>query len=169
MPPAVVGPNTGKLDAAEALLFAASRAQTVAIIRRPWGGRPLIAPLRGLVARVPGWARGLGEQDVLTLNVLGDAGLFPTSWSAPRRAELGSAPARPGPGPHGVGGQDFHAKVSDAYLKIAEEHPERFAVIDADRPQAEVFESVKEALGRVLKDRDDGDPPAPTGPVGPAG
>ena len=31
-------------------------------------------------------------------------------------------------------GQDFHAKVADAYLKIAEEHPERFVVIDADKP-----------------------------------
>ena len=60
-------------------------------------------------------------------------------------------------------GQDFHAKVSDAYLKIAEEHPERFVVIDADRPQAEVFESVKEALGRVLKDRRGRRPFAPDG------
>ena len=42
-------------------------------------------------------------------------------------------------------------------------------MIDADRPQAEVFESVKEALGRVLKDRDEGDPPATADPVGPAG
>ena len=36
-------------------------------------------------------------------------------------------------------GRDFHAKVADAYLKIAEEHPERFVVIEADRTQAEVF------------------------------
>ena len=30
-------------------------------------------------------------------------------------------------------GQDFHAKVADAYLRIAEEHPERFVVIEADK------------------------------------
>ena len=52
-------------------------------------------------------------------------------------------------------GQDFHAKVADAYLKIAEEHPERFVVVDADRPPDEVFVGVNEALERVLKDRED--------------
>jgi dTMP kinase len=51
-------------------------------------------------------------------------------------------------------GGDFHAKVSDAYLKIAEEHPERFVVIDADKPPAEVFDGVREALDRVLRERD---------------
>jgi len=55
-------------------------------------------------------------------------------------------------------GQDFHAKVADAYLKIAEEHPERFVVVEADKDPVEVFEGVKAALHRVLKDREgDGD------------
>ena len=39
-------------------------------------------------------------------------------------------------------GQDFHTKVADAYLKIAEEHPERFVVVEADRPPVEVFDDV---------------------------
>ena len=56
-------------------------------------------------------------------------------------------------------GTDFHAKVADAYLKIAEEHPERFVVVDAERPVDDVFAGVREALDRVLADRDD----APTG------
>jgi dTMP kinase len=64
-------------------------------------------------------------------------------------------------------GQDFHAKVSDAYLKIAEEHPERFVVVEADKPQAEVFIGVKDALERVLKDREDGG--GLDGSVGPTG
>jgi thymidylate kinase len=64
-------------------------------------------------------------------------------------------------------GQDFHAKVSDAYLKIAEEHPERFVVVEADKPQADVFIGVKDALERVLKDREDGG--GLDGPVGPTG
>ena len=117
-----------------------------------------------------GWARGLGEQDVLTLNVWATQGLFPDLVVLLHvEPELGLLRSTEAPDRMELEGQDFHAKVSDAYLKIAEEHPERFAVIDADRPQAEVFESVKEALGRVLKDRDEGDPPAPTDPVGPAG
>ena len=52
-------------------------------------------------------------------------------------------------------GQNFHAKVSDAYLKIAEEHPERFVVVDADRTPAEVFEDVRGAIDGVLAERDD--------------
>ena len=45
--------------------------------------------------------------------------------------------------------------MADAYLKIAEEHPERFVVIDADRSPDEVFDDVEEALREVLADRDD--------------
>ena len=35
------------------------------------------------------------------------------------------------------------AKVADAYLRIAEEHPERFVVIDSDRPPDVVHRDVK--------------------------
>lgn len=53
-------------------------------------------------------------------------------------------------------GQDFHAKVADAYLRIAEEHPERIVVIEADRTQDEVFEDVRSALEKALSEREDG-------------
>ena len=53
-------------------------------------------------------------------------------------------------------GQDFHAKVADAYLKIAEEHPERIVVIDADKPPAEVFDAVRAALDKALGEREEG-------------
>jgi thymidylate kinase len=46
------------------------------------------------------------------------------------------------------------AKVADAYLKIAEEHPERFVVIDADRPPADVADDVRAALEKALEERD---------------
>ena len=53
-------------------------------------------------------------------------------------------------------GQDFHAKVADAYLRIAEEHPERIVVIEADKEQGEVFDDVRQALDKALVDREDG-------------
>jgi dTMP kinase len=53
-------------------------------------------------------------------------------------------------------GQDFHAKVADAYLRIAEEHPERIVVIEADKHPDEVFEDVRRALEKALVDREDG-------------
>jgi hypothetical protein len=52
-------------------------------------------------------------------------------------------------------GQDFHAKVADAYLKIAEEHPERFVVVDADREQGEVSDAVRDAIERALERQED--------------
>ena len=52
-------------------------------------------------------------------------------------------------------GGEFHAKVADAYLKIAEEHPERFIVIDADDSPERVHEQVLVALERVLKEREE--------------
>jgi dTMP kinase len=103
-----------------------------------------------------GWARGLGEQDVLTLNVWATQGLFPDlvlllhlepeagllrSLEEPDRIEMESG--------------EFHAKVADAYLRIAEEHPERFVVIDADDPPETVHERVRSAIERVLRERDD--------------
>ena len=169
----LLDPNTGKLDArAEALLFAASRAQTVTTIIRPALGEGKTVICDRYVdssLAYQGWARGLGEQDVLTLNVWATQGLFPDLVVLLHvEPELGLLRSTEAPDRMELEGQDFHAKVSDAYLKIAEEHPERFVVIDADRPQTEVFESVKEALGRVLKDRDEADPPATADPVGPA-
>jgi dTMP kinase len=52
-------------------------------------------------------------------------------------------------------GQDFHAKVADAYLRIAEEHPERIVVIDADKEPADVFVEVRQALEKALGERED--------------
>ena len=107
---------------------------------------------------------------MLTLNVWATQGLFPDLVILLHvEPELGLLRSTEAPDRMEMEGQDFHAKVSDAYLKIAEEHPERFVVVDADRPPAEVFLGVKEALERVLKDREDDGAGSLDGPVGPAG
>jgi dTMP kinase len=154
--------DTGHIEPrTEALLFAAARAQHVASVIRPAlaEGKVVICD-RYIDSSLAyqGWGRGLGEQDVLTLNVWATQGLFPDlvlllhlepeagllrSLEEPDRIEMESG--------------DFHAKVSNAYLKIAEEHPERFVVIDANAPPETVHERVKEALGRVIKEREDTD------------
>ncbi|HEX9124439.1 MAG TPA: dTMP kinase [Actinomycetota bacterium] len=143
----------------EALLFAASRAQHVATVIRPGLAEGKVVVCDRYIdssLAYQGWARGLGEQDVLTLSVWATQGLFPDlvillhiepeagllrSLEEPDRIEMESG--------------DFHAKVADAYLKIAEEHPERFVVIDADDTPDRVHAQVKEALRRVLKDREE--------------
>jgi dTMP kinase len=161
----LLDPKTGKLDArSEALLFSAARAQTVSTVIRPALADGSIVICDRYVdssLAYQGWARGLGEQDVLTLNVWATQGLFADLvillHLEPERGLLRSTEA---PDRMELEGQDFHAKVSDAYLKIAEEHPERFVVIDADRTPDEVFEDVKAAVEKVLADRDDLGPPS---------
>ena len=157
----LLDPETGKLDArTEALLFAASRAQTVHSVIRPAlaDGKVVICD-RYVDSSLAyqGWGRGLGEQDILTLNVWGTQGLFPDLvillHLEPERGLLRSTDP---PDRMELEGQDFHTKVADAYLRIAEEHPERFVVVDADKPEAEVFEAVRVAIDKALGEREDG-------------
>ena len=157
----LLDPRTGLLDArSEALLFAASRAQTVHSVIRPALAEGKVVVCDRYVdssLAYQGWGRGLGEQDVLTLNVWGTQGLFPDLvvllHLEPEQGLLRSTEA---PDRMELEGQDFHVKVADAYLKIAEEHPERFVVVDANRPPAEVFDEVRAALEKALDERKDG-------------
>jgi len=161
----LLDPATGKLDArAEALLFAASRAQTVANVIRPALAEGKVVICDRYVdssLAYQGWARGLGEPDVLSLNVWATQGLFPDMVILLHlEPERGLARSEDEPRDRmELEGQLFLAKVADAYLRIAEEHPERFVVIDADQEQAKVFDAVREALDRAVHERDghDGD------------
>ncbi len=154
----LLDPRTGSLDLrAEALLFAASRAQTVASVIRPALAEGKIVICDRYVdssLAYQGWARGLGEPDILSLNVWATQGLFPDLvillHVEPEKGLLRSTEA---PDRMELEGGDFHAKVADAYLRIAEEHPERFVVIDADRQPAAVFDDVRAALDKALQDR----------------
>jgi dTMP kinase len=157
----LLGHDTGHIEPkTEALLFAASRAQHVATVIRPAlaEGKVVICD-RYIDSSVAyqGWARGLGEQDVLTLNVWATQGLFPDLVLLLHlEPEAGLLRSLEEPDRIEMEGEDFHAKVADAYLRIAEEHPERFVVIDADQLQEDVHVEVVQALGRVLKEREDG-------------
>ena len=155
----LLDPETGKLDArAEALLFAASRAQTVANVIRPALAEGKVVVCDRYVdssLAYQGWARGLGEQDVLTLNVWATQGLFPDLVILLHvEPEVGLARSHQPPDRMELEGQAFLAKVADAYLKIAEEHAERFVVVEADREPALVFDGVRDALDRALAERD---------------
>jgi dTMP kinase len=153
--------STGALDAkAEALLFAASRAQHVASVIRPAlaAGKVVLCD-RYIDSSLAyqGWARGLGEQDVLTLNVWATQGLFPDlTILLHLEPEAGLRRTLEEPDRIELEGLEFHAKVADAYLRIAEEHPERFIVVDASDAPERVHEQVVAALQRVLKEREEG-------------
>jgi dTMP kinase len=151
---------TGRIEPrTEALLFAASRAQHVASVIRPALAAGAVVICDRYIdssLAYQGDARGLGEQDVLTLNVWATQGLFPDLVLLLHiEPEAGLLRSLEEPDRIEMEGEDFHAKVADAYLRIAEEHPERFVVVDADKTPEAVHVQVVEALGRVLKERED--------------
>jgi dTMP kinase len=151
---------TGRIEPrTEALLFAASRAQHVATVIRPALAAGAVVICDRYIdssLAYQGDARGLGEQDVLTLNVWATQGLFPDLVLLLHlEPEAGLLRSLEEPDRIEMEGEDFHAKVADAYLRIAEEHPERFVVVEADQTPEDVHVQVVEALGRVLKERED--------------
>jgi dTMP kinase len=157
----VLDPDVGRIEPrAEALVFAASRTQHVASVIRPAlaEGKCVVCD-RYIDSSLAyqGVARGLGEQDILGLNVWGTQGLFPDLVVLLHvEPELGLGRIGDRFDRIEAEGAAFLDKVSDAYLRIAEEHPERFVVVDASQPPDEVFENVRAAIARVLKDREVG-------------
>lgn len=151
----ILDPTTGKVDArAEALVFAASRAHLVSTVIRPALSEGKVVLCDRFVdssVAYQGAARGLGEQDILTLNAWATQGLFPDLVIL-LHLEPEQGLARSAADPDRIESEDlaFHSKVSDAYLRIAEEHPERFAVIDAAGGEEDVHKLVCQALDRVV-------------------
>jgi dTMP kinase len=152
--------GTGNVEPrTEALLFAAARSQLVATVIRPSLAAGKIVLCDRYVdssLAYQGVARGLGEQDVLTLNVWATQGLFPDLVIL-LHLEPEAGMDRAAGDPDRIESEDaaFHAKVANAYLRIAEEHPERFVVIDGSKPEEEVHKEVTEALLRLVRPEDD--------------
>ena len=139
---------------AEALLFAASRAQHVSRVIRPAleeGKVVLCDRYLDSSLAYQGTGRGLGEQDVLSLNVWATQGLFPDLVML-LHLEPDRGLARIGTEQDRIEAEDesFHAKVADAFLKIAEDHPERFRIINADAPPDVVHMRIRDELQKFL-------------------
>lgn len=157
---AVLDPAAGRVDPrAEALVFAAARAQLVTTVIRPALEEGKIVLCDRFVdssLAYQGAARGLGEPDVLTLNAWATQGLFPDLVILLNLdPEEGLARSR-GHDRFEVEDLAFHAKVADAYLRIADEHPERFIPIDASGTPDEVHLRVRGALDRFLHPEEEG-------------
>jgi dTMP kinase len=165
----LVGSEESIDSRAEALLFAASRAQHVSHVIRPAleeGKFVLCDRYLDSSLAYQGAGRQLGEQDVLSLNVWATQGLFP-DLAILLNIEPDKSLARVENDPDRIEAEDeaFHNRVAEAFLRIAEDHPERFRVVDADAPPEIVHERVRRELLRFLKaeeeeDGREGGPPA---------
>jgi dTMP kinase len=135
---------------AEALLYAASRAQHVEEVIRPALDRGAAVVCDRYVdssVAYQGGARGLGIDRVLELNLTAVGGLMPDRTFLLQldpesvRTRLGSEHDR-------IEREDagFHTRAAEAYRELAARFPERIVVLDGSRPAEELAEEVYEAL-----------------------
>jgi dTMP kinase len=141
----------------EALLYAAARAQLVeqAVVPTLAAGRwVLLDRFVDSSLAYQGAGRGLGIAEIRELN------LFATGGIEPDRTLLlelpGAAARRRAGGRSGTldrlerEGDQFYAKIADAYAALAATEPDRIRVLDAARPPDEVLAQALEALADLL-------------------
>ncbi|TMJ17178.1 MAG: dTMP kinase [Alphaproteobacteria bacterium] len=139
---------------AEALLFAAARADHVARTIRPAvkrGAWVLCDRFVDSSIAYQGHAGGLGEEAVRALHQVGSHGLYPDrtlllELSVEAAAER--ARSRDTGGADRIGGRDeaFHAGVAAAFRALAAVEPERFRIVDAGGSAEEVTARLLDAL-----------------------
>lgn len=138
---------------AEALLYAADRAQHVDEVIRPAleEGRVVISD-RYLDSSLAyqGLARGLGVEEILRLNTWATGGLMPDLVLlldvSPELARRRSGDT------DRIEMQDeaFHRRVAQAYWALSRTYPSRFAVIDASAPPDDIAEEVQRRVEPLL-------------------
>jgi dTMP kinase len=137
----------------EALLFAAARAEHAAALIRPAVARgAVVVSDRYLDSSVAyqGAARGLGEDRIAELSLWATEGLVPDltvvldvdpAVGLERARDANRMEAEP---------SSFHAGVRASFLRRAAGDPDRYLVLPADQPRAEVAARVLAAVLGVL-------------------
>lgn len=139
---------------AEALLFAAARADHVEKLIRPAVARGAWVICDRFVdssRAYQGGGGGLSDADVMALHRIGSEGLLPdlTVLLAVRPEVSAERLAlRDGGQADRIGGRgaDYHARVAAAFRGFAQVEPHRFALIDAEGSPSEVHARVMSAL-----------------------
>ncbi len=143
--------------AAEALLYAAARAQLVQELLEPLlatGALVLLDRFVDSSLAYQGAGRQLGVERVRAINQLATGGLRPDrtlllrvapATGRARQASRGLSPDR-------LEGEDerFFARIAAAYDELARTEPQRIRTIDAERAPAEVLTDALEAIDDLL-------------------
>ena len=141
---------------AEALLFAAARADHVERTIRPAldrGDWVISDRFVDSSFAYQGGAGGLGIERVRDLHQFATGGFFPDRTLVLALAEgKERAAARDGDSADRIGGrdEDFHRKVDLAFRMIAAEEPERVKIVEATGAKADVTERVLRAIQDIL-------------------
>ena len=139
---------------AEALLFAAARADHVEKLIRPAlaaGEWVICDRFIDSTRAYQGGGGGLDDTSILDLHSVGSQGLLPDVTVlvevSPEMAAERLA-ARDGDLSDRIGGKPaaYHAAVNGAFRKLAEAEPDRFAIVDGDGDAEAVHEAVMQKL-----------------------
>lgn len=147
--------HRGMSERAEALLYAAARAHLVKEVIRPAledGQVVLCDRYLDSSLAYQGYGRGLGTEDIITLNVWATECLFPDLTlfldldDSIRSSRLAAVPDR-----LEAEDDDFHRRVADGYRQLFVEHPHRIRRVDARGSEAEVFARVRNVIEEELE------------------
>ena len=136
---------------AEALLYAAARAQLVAERLRPLldaGETVLLDRFVDSSLAYQGGGRGLGVEEIRALNAFGTGGVAPARTLLLRIAPengLARIAGREADRLEQAGGE-FFARVAQTYDELAAAEPDRFVVLDATQPPETVLAQALHAL-----------------------
>ncbi len=144
--------NTAMEDETEALLYAAARAQLVRELIRPAvaDGKVVLCD-RFLDSSVAyqGGGREMGLDKVLSINQYAVDGTLPdltVYLDIGHRKALERRCAASTPDRMEMEADAFHARVEEGYHQLVRRQPERFAVVDADRPREEIAKDIAEKV-----------------------
>jgi len=145
--------NAAMENETEALLYAAARAQLVRELIRPAvadGKVVLCDRFLDSSAAYQGGGREMGLDKILSINQYAVDGTLPdltVYLDIGHRKALERRCAVSTPDRLEMEAEAFHARVEEGYHQLIRRQPERFAVVDADRPREEI---AKEIAGKVL-------------------
>lgn len=139
---------------AEALLFAAARADHVEKLIRPGVARGAWVVCDRYVdssRAYQGGGGGLSDDDVMTLHRIGSEALLPdvtVLLTVAPEVSAARLALRDGDAADRIGGRgaDYHARVAAAFRRFAETEPGRFVVIDAGGTPEDVHARIMAAL-----------------------
>lgn len=145
---------------AEALLFAADRAHHIATVVRPAlaAGKTVIQD-RYIDSSVAyqGSGRDLGADEVRELSLWGTRGLLPDLVVLldldPDIAQQRMRTVRDGLDRLEREASDYHRRVREQFLRQAGADPERYAVVDANRPHEQVADEIRAHIDKLLAAR----------------
>lgn len=143
---------------AEALLFAAARADHVERLIRPALARGAWVICDRFIdssRAYQGGGSGLSDDELLTLHRIGSQGLLPDVtllFEVPAEISSQRLAQRDPDGSDRIGGRaaEYHARVGSAFERFAEAEPERFVHIDGAADVDAVHDAVMSALSPLL-------------------